>query len=258
MKYILSIIAAVIILLVVLIALTSERSKDSQAELGSTQVQSEYTLPKEGLTFSYPGGEEGYVILELTEGLGEPKPVRALRLLPASDYLDEQSRVAGEGSPAWLITVYQNDQMLQPANWAEKNPLISNISLALGSLTETTVGGANAVTYRTDGLYPAQVYVVAHASLIYVVNVSFMDEQSRTYVDYKAWIDSFTFSPIEPVSAPMTGKLNPKVVCESALMYTTFTDGEAADAFVADCIAGKHPEVFERYIQDSGLDGATI
>jgi hypothetical protein len=55
------------------------------------------------------------------------------------------------------------------------------------------------------------------------------------------------------------GKLNITVVCESALAYMTFTDGASADAFVADCIEGKHPEVIERYKADMNLgDGATI
>jgi hypothetical protein len=54
------------------------------------------------------------------------------------------------------------------------------------------------------------------------------------------------------------GKINVQVACESALMYTTFTDGAAADAFVAECVEGKHPDVIERYIESLGVDGATI
>lgn len=54
------------------------------------------------------------------------------------------------------------------------------------------------------------------------------------------------------------GKIDVRVACESALMYTTFTDGAAADAFIEECVAGEHPEVIERYISDMGFDGATI
>ncbi len=61
-----------------------------------------------------------------------------------------------------------------------------------------------------------------------------------------------------PNEVPM-GKLNINVVCESALSYMTFTDGASADAFVAECKEGKHPEVIERYKADMNLgDGATI
>ena len=54
------------------------------------------------------------------------------------------------------------------------------------------------------------------------------------------------------------GKIDVRVACESALMYTTFVDGAAADAYVAECVEGKHPEVIERYINEMGVDGATI
>lgn len=63
------------------------------------------------------------------------------------------------------------------------------------------------------------------------------------------------------VSGPSTmpqGKIDVKVACESALMYTTFMDGAAAEAFVAECIEGKHPDVIERYVESLGVDGATI
>ena len=54
-------------------------------------------------------------------------------------------------------------------------------------------------------------------------------------------------------------KLNINVVCEGALSYMTFTDGAAAEKFVAECKAGEHPEVIERYKADMNLgSGATI
>jgi hypothetical protein len=57
---------------------------------------------------------------------------------------------------------------------------------------------------------------------------------------------------------PQQMKIDVRVACESALMYTSFTDGAGAEAFVADCVDGKHPEVIERYIQEMGVDGALI
>lgn len=50
------------------------------------------------------------------------------------------------------------------------------------------------------------------------------------------------------------GKLDINVVCESALAYMTFPDGESADQFVAECKAGEHPEVIERYKSDMGYE----
>ncbi len=57
----------------------------------------------------------------------------------------------------------------------------------------------------------------------------------------------------------VAGKLDINAVCEGALSYMTFIDGTAADAFVANCKEGKHPEVIEKYKADMNLgDGATI
>lgn len=63
----------------------------------------------------------------------------------------------------------------------------------------------------------------------------------------------------EGATPDMNTKLNINVVCESALSYMTFTDGASADAFVAECKEGKHPEVIEHYKAQMGLgDGAAI
>jgi hypothetical protein len=42
-------------------------------------------------------------------------------------------------------------------------------------------------------------------------------------------------------------KINIDAVCEGVLAYMTFPNGAAADAFVAECKEGKHPEVIEQY-----------
>lgn len=64
---------------------------------------------------------------------------------------------------------------------------------------------------------------------------------------------------ISPVPAASQGKLNTDVVCSSALAYMTFPDGASADAFVAECREGKHPEVIERYKAEMNLgEGAVI
>jgi hypothetical protein len=62
---------------------------------------------------------------------------------------------------------------------------------------------------------------------------------------------------VMPVPRPQA-KIDVRIACESALTYTSFTDGAAAEAYVAECIEGKHPEVIERFISDMGVDGAVI
>ncbi len=73
-------------------------------------------------------------------------------------------------------------------------------------------------------------------------------------------------SPISEISEPVpteTGEPQAKIdinaVCEGALAYKTFPDGASADAFVAECKEGKHPEVIDQYKQQMNLgDGAAI
>lgn len=61
------------------------------------------------------------------------------------------------------------------------------------------------------------------------------------------------------VSTMPTGKLNVNLICERATMYMTFTDTKSANAFIADCKEGKHPEVIEKYKVDMNLGtGAAI
>ena len=60
-------------------------------------------------------------------------------------------------------------------------------------------------------------------------------------------------------SLPPQGKLDIGAVCDGALAYMTFPDGESAEKFVAECKEGKRPEVIENYKKQMGLgDGATI
>lgn len=75
--------------------------------------------------------------------------------------------------------------------------------------------------------------------------------------DFKA---IFTITKLlSPQAAPVQGKLDIRAVCQGALSYMTFTDGDASAKFVAECIEGKHPEVIERYRKDMNLgDGAAI
>lgn len=62
----------------------------------------------------------------------------------------------------------------------------------------------------------------------------------------------FTITKMLSADATSTdGKIDIDTACRGALAYMTFPDGAAADAFVQDCIAGKHPEVIERYRRDT-------
>lgn len=70
---------------------------------------------------------------------------------------------------------------------------------------------------------------------------------------------ALTRSAAAPEGAAMQGKIDISAVCQGALAYMTFPDGASADAFVAECKEGKHPDVIERYKAELNLgDGAQI
>ncbi len=72
-------------------------------------------------------------------------------------------------------------------------------------------------------------------------------------------VDNESEEVFEEDNQSAQGKLDINVVCEGALAYMSFPDGESADNFVSECKAGEHPEVIERYKADMNLgDGATI
>ncbi len=78
-------------------------------------------------------------------------------------------------------------------------------------------------------------------------------------IAFVAYYGMFRVSSELPNTPAPEGKLNINVVCESALAYMSFPDGESAEIFVNDCKEGKHPEVIEQYKAQMGLgDGATI
>jgi hypothetical protein len=62
--------------------------------------------------------------------------------------------------------------------------------------------------------------------------------------------DNFENQTEQPASQ---GKINIEEVCASALIRMTFPDGEAAEQFLEDCKAGKHPEVIEQFKAELNL-----
>ncbi len=89
--------------------------------------------------------------------------------------------------------------------------------------------------------------LVAIALILGAVEYATLTSESRRNAE-----DSWTDYPSRQ------GKLNIDVACESALAYTTFTDAESAAMFVQECKEGKHPEVIERYIKDTGLNEDSV
>lgn len=218
-----------------------------------------------GVTFEYKTAPEEYVVDNMTEFIGNEVPgvtvIKAFRVMNAREkYELENSEVGREGPPTINLLVFENTNRQSASRWVDSVPQYSNIDLVIGEVDrDAVVGGANAVRYRTDGLYLSENVVVTHGGLIYHFTGSFLEEDSTIHNDFKRLVDSVVFIPVDsmPVTSP-SPKIDPQVACEGALTYMSFTSGDEADAFVEACVNGEHPEVIERYIDDLGLDGAAI
>ncbi len=123
--------------------------------------------------------------------------------------------------------------------------------------------------YQKSLVIISSVIVIGLFLIVLLMDKSSQDVLSPNEQEYSAEV-----TPVQPESQSGDGYIEPveselidpmpqakidiRVACESSLMYTTFTDGKAAEAYVEECVEGKHPEVIERYISEMGVDGAVI
>lgn len=103
------------------------------------------------------------------------------------------------------------------------------------------------------------VLVVVAAAIILLGLYFFLNKDTDTKMQNETLTPATIQNEQETPTPTSQGKLNINAVCEGALAYMTFTDGESADTFVAECKEGKHPEVIEKYRADMNLGvGAEI
>ncbi len=155
------------------------------------------TDQKAGITFTYRKGPGGYMIhpLPISQETN-PHFVRGYQLMLESDmHAQTDTSVPREGSPTIAMRIYTNPEKLWPSVWAQKNPAESNVSLMMGTETETAVGGAKAVSYVADGLYATNTYVVTQGAYVYVFTGASIDDMSPQKRDFLDIIGSVTFFP---------------------------------------------------------------
>jgi len=150
-----------------------------------------------GFLFSYPIGENGYVMTEPQIGIDDNGLQKILVLTDTQEakLFEENPVVGGEGPPTITILVFDNPNRQNPLLWAETNTLYSNIGLKRSETQQIVIGGANAIQYTADGLYMSEIAVVAHGSHVYVVNGGYMDVSSAIRKDFKTILESITFIP---------------------------------------------------------------
>lgn len=241
---------------------TTSSDREQTGTSSADDTYSTFTDSDTGLTFEYKTAPDGYVVDDLSAYIGveDTSVLKVFRVMNAREKVELETGEGGrEGPPTINIMVSENRNNQSASVWTDSVPQFSNIGLVLGDVDrDAVVGGANAVRYRTDGLYQADNVVIAHGGFIYHFTGSFLEENSPIHRDFETLINSVAFVPTEEQLGTPAAKIDPRVACESALIYMTFASGKEADAFVAACINGEHPEVIDRYVKDMGLDGAAI
>lgn len=150
-------------------------------------VTGTYTDETSGYQFNYTKSPDGYVLVDTTGGIS---------LFDRAEYeafIASASLDAREGPPALGVAVYANDENQSAAVWSTENSDLTNEGLAIGAPEEAVVGGANAVYFVADGLWPLHTYVVAHDSKMYVLTAMIPDGRDALLQDFMALVDTFTF-----------------------------------------------------------------
>lgn len=225
------------------INLNGETEPDNTNQEANSQTQfSEYSDAGLEFKFSYREEPDGYIVFEDNEII-HPEFMNGVRLVNRADQAELEASVdAREGPPAMHVLVYDNPENLHAPVWAMRNSQETNYGLMIGDESEAVVGGANAIQYTVDGLYPINTYVVASGGYIYVLMGAYLEKGDQIYQDFEALVDSFTFIP----STGTSDFIDLTTACNQALTYMTFPSGEEADKFLAECLAGEHPEVLTR------------
>lgn len=151
-----------------------------------------------GFEFEYRTDPEGYILTSRDPSREEAKAnlLKTFVLMLKTDQQNmETTPVPSEGPATITIHVVKNTKKLWPAVWASENVQLTNINLELGDITETVIGGANAIRYSADGLYRSDNAVVAHGENIYVISSGYIDENANTYKDFDPLLASIKFIP---------------------------------------------------------------
>lgn len=177
--------------------------------------------PVLGISFAYKTAPNRYIVDDVTSSVREESQgmevVKALRIMNAREKHElENSEGGREGPPTIQLTVFENAKKQSANMWIDAHSNLSNIELLVGSIDrDAVVAGANAVRYKTDGLYQNENVVIAHGRYIYHFTGSFLEAESQIYKDFQRLIDSVTFIPADTeikskpiiVNAPKDGQV---------------------------------------------------
>lgn len=153
----------------------------------------EYRNTSFGFSFSYPGGEDGYVLVENVTTKRSFDPYLSLSLFNADEYEDFQQAIEPrEGPPSLTVEVFSVEDYPTPVAFAVNHPL-SNYTQGPGELSDVEIGGEAGVSFTWSGLYEGRTSVVLHEDRFYVWSVQALEPQGSMTVDYHALLETVSF-----------------------------------------------------------------
>lgn len=138
-----------------------------------------------GYSFSFPSGDSGFYLdqsADLTEADGLRK---AIVLIPYADLNSYWAPSEGSTPPPVVnIYVFDNIANLKISDWVTKYDVFSRHSRAVSSIDETTLNGATALRYETDGSYRSYVLVLSRGNQVAVLIGEFTDPDTQLFNDF--------------------------------------------------------------------------
>lgn len=153
----------------------------------------EYSAQQLGLRFEYRLEPDGYTLIEQdqTDSTG---PIQTLVLVNTKEYEEAlASTEPREGPPVITVAVFANPENLSAEVWANSNTQFSLYNLAMNEATTASLGGIEALTYRADGLYPSDTYIVSTNSKIYLISGSYLNPEDQIRRDFEDLLSSIEF-----------------------------------------------------------------
>lgn len=143
------------------------------------------------LSFEYPSN---LFLYERNDVGTEANPQTAVMLVEDTqenrDVLEGRSTEPREGPTGISITVFENPQKLNAADWVTND---TNWTVANSSATPVTVNGREGVSFTWSGLYEGRTVIVTTDTHAYAFSVTWMTPEDQIIRDFDMVLNSATF-----------------------------------------------------------------
>lgn len=139
-----------------------------------------YSSAEYDISFTYPSS---YVLSEQDAPGSAQRAHHTITLIRAEDLPAPEG---GEGPPAITIDIFQNTLDSQSAREWITNTSNSNYKLGDGTISSTTIGSRDALSYRWSGLYEGTSVVTATDDWVYMFSVTYMEMGAPIVQDFVA------------------------------------------------------------------------